>query len=288
VSAIICEHCGDDFTVELLEYWPEDRTFQIVTCCEASHDEQLAELAWYAKHEPRELGRWLSDQTGHQVRQVVADADAGVQYGNGGISVDNGLRLATIGRTAAQAWIAKHHRHNEAPSCSRFNLAIYNGSELVAVTMVGNPVARLTMQKHPDWLEVNRVCVSPELPSWLVWNACSMLYAAAGREAAARGFKRLITYTREDESGGTLVAAAWSQTHRTRLDKRNWQRAGREARATRMTPCRKIRWERGLDKRERRAVARDAERFAELQAKRARRAAQAAQQQTREQIQAAA
>ena len=236
-----CPHCDELYFVELLEYYPEERTFTIETCCEASHYDTQDELAWFAENDPRELGRWLSQQLeGYgiaKVRQVVSDDEAAGTYGNGGICVDFGLRLETIGRTQAQAWIKAHHRHNEAPSCSRFNLAIYNGTELVAVMMVGNPVARLTMQNHPDWLEVNRVCVAADLPSWVVWNACSMLYGAAVREAKARGFKRVITYTREDETGGTLVAAGWTQTHRTKLDKRNWERKGRAAKRAPRCPA---------------------------------------------------
>jgi len=270
MSAELCFWCDDEHRVDVLEVYPEERTFTLDCCCEGAEADARAELT---EADPRELGRWLQAQTGIACRQIVDDVEAAGAYGNGGISIDFGLTLEPIGRTEAQAWIKKHHRHNEAPSCSRFNLAIRNGRELVAVMMVGNPVARLTCQKHPDWLEVNRVCVSPDLPSWVVWNACSMLYGAAVREAKARGFKRVITYTREDETGGTLVAAGWQQTHRTKLDRRNWERKGRAAKQSRMTPCRKIRWERGTDKREKRAVTADAKAFAELQAKRAARAA---------------
>lgn len=63
----------------------------------------------------------------------------------------------------------------------------------------GRPVAR-----HLDdgWtLEVNRLCTDGTR------NACSMLYAAAWRAARAMGYKRLIPYILDTESGTSLRAA---------------------------------------------------------------------------------
>lgn len=40
-------------------------------------------------------------------------------------------------------------------------------------------------------------------------NACSMLYAAAWRAARAMGYKRLVTYILDSESGTSLRAAGW-------------------------------------------------------------------------------
>lgn len=49
----------------------------------------------------------------------------------------------------------------------------------------------------------NRSCVL------LAPNANSMLCAAAWRAAKALGYRRLITYTQEGESGASLRAAGW-------------------------------------------------------------------------------
>ena len=247
-----CPYCGDDFFVELFEFWPDERTFQIETCCEASHEEQLLELAWHAEHDPRELGRWLEQQLGRPVRQVVADSDAGGSYGNGGICVDFGLELRAIDLKTAKAWIDEHHRHNGAQLSWRWGHARYIGDELVAVCTVGRPVAR--MLDGAKLVEVTRLCVKSDLPRWVVWNACSMLYGAAAREAKRRGFDRIITYTREDETGGTLEAAGWVRTHRSKLDRRGWDRNARRRGAQRSAPCRKFRHERGLNKRAKRTV----------------------------------
>jgi hypothetical protein len=67
--------------------------------------------------------------------------------------------------------------------------------------MVGRPVAR-----HYDdgrTLEVNRTCTDGTP------NANSALYGAAWRVAKAMGYRRLITYTQDGESGASLRAAAW-------------------------------------------------------------------------------
>ena len=72
---------------------------------------------------------------------------------------------------------------------------------LVGVAVVGRPVARMLDDGHT--LEVVRVATdgSP--------NACSCLYAAAWQAAKALGYRRLVTYTQESESGASLRAAGW-------------------------------------------------------------------------------
>ena len=52
-------------------------------------------------------------------------------------------------------------------------------------------------------LEVTRLCTNGAK------NACSFLYGAAARAAAAMGYKRIITYTLESENGASLRASGW-------------------------------------------------------------------------------
>lgn len=67
--------------------------------------------------------------------------------------------------------------------------------------MVGRPVAR---RLDNGWtLEVTRCCTDGAK------NAASMLYATAWRAARALGYRRLITYTLEEEPGTSLDAAGW-------------------------------------------------------------------------------
>lgn len=72
---------------------------------------------------------------------------------------------------------------------------------LVGVAMVGRPVAR----NFDDGmtLEVNRTATDGTK------NANSMLYGACARAAFALGYRRIITYTQEGESGISLTAAGW-------------------------------------------------------------------------------
>lgn len=94
----------------------------------------------------------------------------------------------------ANAFVAERHRHHGPVTGHKFSIGLSNGEKVVGVVIVGRPVSRYL---DDGWtLEVNRLCTDGTR------NACSMLYAAAWRAARAMGYKRLITYTLETESGG--------------------------------------------------------------------------------------
>jgi hypothetical protein len=98
-------------------------------------------------------------------------------------------------------FIQTHHRHHGSPRGMKFVLGVADDGELVGVAMVGRPVAR--MLDDASTLEVTRTCALP------VRNVNSMLYGAAWRVARAMGYRRLITYTQEGESGASLRAAGF-------------------------------------------------------------------------------
>lgn len=80
--------------------------------------------------------------------------------------------------------------------------------------MVGRPVARAY---DDGWTaEVNRSCVLESAR-----NANSMLYGAAWRAAKAMGYRRLITYTQEGESGASLRGAGWVEVA-SRPARKSW------------------------------------------------------------------
>lgn len=111
------------------------------------------------------------------------------------------LELQPVSFEEACEFIRLHHRHHLPPQGHKFSIAVNDGNKIVGVIVVGRPVAR-----HLDdgWtLEVTRCCTDGTK------NACSMLYAAAWRAAKALGYKRLITYTLQGESGASLRAAGW-------------------------------------------------------------------------------
>ena len=101
----------------------------------------------------------------------------------------------------AAGFVAEHHRHHRPPVGHKFSIGVADGETLVGVAMVGRPVARF----YDDGLtlEVNRTATDGTP------NANSMLYGAAWRAAKALGYRRLITYTQDGETGVSLSAANW-------------------------------------------------------------------------------
>lgn len=99
----------------------------------------------------------------------------------------------------ARAYVATHHRHNDAPQGHVFSVGCYFDGVLVGVAIVGRPVARAL--DNGRTLEVTRVCTQGHR------DACSKLYAACQQRARLRGYELLITYTRQSESAASVRAA---------------------------------------------------------------------------------
>lgn len=112
------------------------------------------------------------------------------------------LELVPTTLRSARAFVAQHHRHHRAPVGGLFSVAIARGDDVVGVAIVGRPVA---MRLQDGWTaEVTRVCVLDG-----VKNGCSKLYGACWRTARALGYRRLVTYTLQSESGTSLRASGW-------------------------------------------------------------------------------
>ncbi len=103
----------------------------------------------------------------------------------------------------ASAYVQEHHRHHDAPQGAKFALAAWHGGELVGVAMVGRPVSR--MLDNGTTAEVIRVATNGTR------NASSFLYAAAKRAAQAMGYRKVLTYTLEEEGGASLRAVGWKR-----------------------------------------------------------------------------
>ena len=111
------------------------------------------------------------------------------------------LELSPITFSEAAAFVLKHHRHHKPPISHKFSIACAQGGEVVAVVIVGRPVSR-----HLDdgyTLEIVRLC-SIGAP-----NACSKLAAAAWRVARGLGYRKLITYILDSETGVSYKAAGF-------------------------------------------------------------------------------
>lgn len=112
-----------------------------------------------------------------------------------------GLEIVPITFKDACAFIARHHRHHKPPIGHKFSLGLSDGEQIVGVATVGRPVSR--MMDDGRTAEVNRLCTDGTP------NACSKLYAAAWRVAKNMGYRKLITYILDTESGVSLNASGW-------------------------------------------------------------------------------
>jgi hypothetical protein len=132
------------------------------------------------------------------------------------------LCLVPLPRDEANAFVQAHHRHHGPVVGHLFALGAAVNESIVGVAIVGRPVARELQDGFTA--EVTRVATDGTR------NACSFLYGACWRAARALGYRRLVTYILECESGTSLRAAgwtligkagggSWSRTTRPRVDK---------------------------------------------------------------------
>lgn len=99
----------------------------------------------------------------------------------------------------AKEFVSKHHRHNPNVVGCKFAIGLREQDEIVGVAICGRPVSRYL--DDGSTLEINRVCTNG------MKNACSMLYGACCRIAKEMGYKKVITYTLESESGASVKAS---------------------------------------------------------------------------------
>jgi hypothetical protein len=112
------------------------------------------------------------------------------------------LRLVPVSFADAKQFIVDWHRHHRPPPGHKFSVGVATEEDvLVGVAVAGRPVARA----YDDGLtlEVTRSATDGHR------NANSMLYGAIARAAFALGYRRVVTYTQDGESGASLRAAGW-------------------------------------------------------------------------------
>ena len=117
------------------------------------------------------------------------------------------LNLRPIKFPEACDFIKRFHRHHKPPQGWLFGIGCELDGLLVAVAMVGRPVAR-----HRDdglTAEVTRLCTDGTP------NAASKLYSACWRASREMGYSRIGTYILESERGTSLKAAGWRIMHKT-------------------------------------------------------------------------
>ena len=147
------------------------------------------------------------------------------------------LHLVPIHLSDANEFVRLHHRtHKRVPGC-KFCVGVADGGgQLRGVAICGRPIARHT---DDGWtLEVNRTCTDGTP------NANSMLYGAAWRAAKALGYRRVITFTMEGESGASLRGAGFREVGR--LQGASWSCPSRGRYDFDHTVQTKIRWQRDM------------------------------------------
>lgn len=153
------------------------------------------------------------------------------------------LTLYPISLRDARRFVARVHRHHEAPQGGKFAIAavVFRTADgqrtivpqFVGVAIVGRPVSRAL--DNGLTAEVIRVATDGTR------NACSFLYGAAKRVAQAMGYRKVITYTLVEESGASLRAVGWTRAGLT--DGGAWRCRARPNAADSHPLQQKIRWE---------------------------------------------
>lgn len=209
---LACLFCGQPELAELVEVWGP-REFMVETCCPGMHEAVNEFLA----KDPKAAAAWLSGLSDGILQHVHGPGVRRVIDAGGQLVLDWNLHTAPVAWSDAKRFVADHHRHCPPPAGWRFGTGLRNGpgiDSLIGVVIVGRPVARALDQKRV--VEVNRLCIRDDISRDLVWNACSMGYAWASKQARKRGFQRIVTYTLESEDGTSLRAAGWVPEAKTR------------------------------------------------------------------------
>lgn len=133
----------------------------------------------------------------------------------------------------ANAFVAKHHRHNNPTVGSKFAVGAAEDGKLVGVAIAGRPVARRL--DDGKTLEVLRVCTDGTP------NANSFLYGRVKRIARLMGYERVITYTLEEESGASLRAVGARVVGSTRAQE--WSVPSRPRKSQEVYGKAKVKWE---------------------------------------------
>jgi hypothetical protein len=147
------------------------------------------------------------------------------------------VRLHVVPLTWQQACalVDTLHRHHRAPRGHKLSIGVADPDGRVAgVAMLGRPKARALDDGLT--LEVTRTATDG------TGNANSMLYGACRRIAREMGYRRLVTYTQEGESGASLRGAGWRAV--AQLDARpGWDAPSRPREPTGTEQVARTRWE---------------------------------------------
>lgn len=115
------------------------------------------------------------------------------------LSREKSREIRPITLREANDFVNNNHRHHNGTVGCKFSIGLYEVDKLIGVAICGRPVSRYL--DNGDVCEINRLCTLGDD------NACSMLYGACARIAKHMGYKKIITYILQSESGTTLKAS---------------------------------------------------------------------------------
>jgi len=129
------------------------------------------------------------------------------------------LEVRPITLRTANAFVIQFHRHHKKVQGAKYAIGIFCKCGMQGVAICGRPVGR----KLDDGLtvEVVRLCVKDGIK-----NGCSKLYAACSRIAKEMGYKKIITYILESETGISLKASGW-QLEADNVGGKSWNSSGK-------------------------------------------------------------
>jgi len=129
------------------------------------------------------------------------------------------LTIRPIDLKAANEYVLKHHRHNGKVLVHRFSISCYDNDRLCGVAICGNPSARKL--DNGETIEVKRCCTDGTK------NACSILYGRCARIAREMGYKKIITYITDKETGVSLRASGYELEAENCGGKNGWNMPSR-------------------------------------------------------------
>ena len=113
------------------------------------------------------------------------------------------IHIAPTTLKIANDFVRSYHRHSNPTTGCKFAICLLDADGVLhGVAICGRPLSRF--YDNGFTLEILRVCTDGYK------NGCSMLYGACCRIAKEMGYKKVITYTLDSESGASLKASNFS------------------------------------------------------------------------------
>ena len=152
------------------------------------------------------------------------------------------VRRVVLSRKRANEFIERVHRHSRPVQGWKYCVALEDDISLVGLAIVGRPVARAL--DNGQTLEVTRVCVLDGKTK----NIVSQLLGGCIRIAVEGGYRKLVTYTREEEDGSSLRSVGF--VRETTTSGGSWNSKKRRRKRRPSEEGKKVRWARVLQREE--------------------------------------